>query len=116
MKLTAEQLGRAGACDATVKWFRHRFGEEVEVTEETAVRYAQEFDMDWAARHVLSKSARADYERMTKGAWEEYGQATKPAWEEWRRATQPAHEVLRHALARAFVQGWQATHTTKGQP
>ena len=69
MKLTVRQLMDAGACNEQVEHFRERFGDEIEVTEALAIEHASEFDFGWAAEHLLTAQALAEYERVRAPAW-----------------------------------------------
>jgi hypothetical protein len=72
MKLHLKQLTDKGACQAQVNLFRTMFGESVDVTEELCASVAGKFDFYWAAHHLLTPSARAEYERVRAPAWAEY--------------------------------------------
>ena len=101
--LTIQQLHQAGACAEAVETFRAAFGEAVEVTEALAAQHAATFDWDWAARHLLTPPARAEYDRVTAPALAEYDRVTAPALAEYKRVTAAAraeyHRVRVTALA-----------------
>lgn len=57
------------ACPQKVKLFRSMFGDSVRVTEKRCVSVADKFDFTWAAIHLLSALARADYNRAVAAAF-----------------------------------------------
>ena len=86
MKITVKQLRDLGACAEQVEMFECLFGASVEVTEALCVKHAQDFGVgawDWAAGHLLSPSARAEYEAAVAPARAEYEAARAPAWAEY---------------------------------
>ena len=85
--LTLQTLIDKGACYAQVELFRAKFGESVRVTQRLCVSVADAFDWNWAARHLLSKPARAEYERVTAPARAEYERVKAAAWAECGRVT-----------------------------
>ena len=91
--LTLQTLIDKGACYAQVELFRAKFGESVRVTQRLCVSVADAFDWNWAARHLLSKPARAECGRVTAPARAEYERVTAPARAEraeYERVTEPA--------------------------
>ena len=76
-----------GACYAQVELFRAKFGESVIVTQPLCVSVADAFSWNWAARHLLSEPARAEYGRVTAAARAEYERVTAPARAEYDRVT-----------------------------
>ena len=79
MKITLVQLRKKRACASQLAKFESLFGDSVVVTRELCIRHAADFDFDWAAEHLLSAPA-----------WAEYRRARAPALVEYRRARAPA--------------------------
>lgn len=71
--LTLEQLRQKGACADQARFFRAIFGERAEVTIESCVAMADVFDWNWAALHLLSAPARAEYYSAMKPHLAVYG-------------------------------------------
>jgi hypothetical protein len=88
--ITYDQLKALGACREQLMKFRRVFGDSVDVTEELAAKYAQEFDFDWASSNLLRAAAKEEYSNAAKPALEEYRRAIVPAEEEYDRAVAPA--------------------------
>ena len=78
--LTASTLEQKHACVAAIGLFRKSFGEAIEITPELCAEHAQDFDFDWAARHLLSAPALAEYEKARAPALAEYEKARAPAF------------------------------------
>ena len=95
--LHLKALTDLGACAGAVKVFRKRFGESVRVTEALCIKAAQDFDFGWAARHLLSESAWADYRRVTAPALADYERVKAAAWADYERVK-----------AAAFAKGYLA--------
>ncbi len=85
--LTLQTLIDKGACSEQVELFRATFGESVRVTQRLCVSVADAFSWPWAARHLLSAPASAEYERVTAPAWAEYKRVTAAARAEYERVT-----------------------------
>ena len=127
MKIAVKQLRALGACAEQVEMFECLFGASVEVTEALCVKHAQDFGVgawDWAAGHLLSPSAlaeydaataparatyeaarapaRAEYDAARATAWATYEAATATTWAEYDAARAPAWATYKAAVARAF--------------
>jgi hypothetical protein len=63
-ELTLAALKARGACADQRVLFRKLFGRSVLVTPELCAKHAQVFNFHWAARHLLSAPAQAEYERV----------------------------------------------------
>jgi len=129
-KITLRQLKLAGACNSQVELFRATFGNSVEVTLATCLEHAQKFDWTWAARHILSPAAWAEYEKVCDAAWAEkvrasawaeYNKARDAAWAEYDKICAAAgaeYDKICAAAgaeydkicASAFYAGWEADH------
>ena len=99
--LTLAALRKAGACQSQLDLFRTAFGTRVVVTPARAVEHAQTFDWDWAARHLLSPTARTAYNAAVAPARAAYDAAVAQAWAAYRAAVAPAHAAYRAADAQA---------------
>ena len=86
-KLTYRKLKLAGACESQAKLFRTLFPEGVVVTEAVCISVASNFDwdLDWAAAHLLPKSLRAEYERQRAPVLAEYRRQCAPLEAEYNR-------------------------------
>ena len=86
-KLTYRKLKLAGACESQAKLFRTLFPEGVVVTEAVCISVASNFDwdLDWAAAHLLPKSLRAEYERQRAPFLAEYRRQCAPLEAEYNR-------------------------------
>ena len=80
MKITLKQLADAKACREQRELFARTFGKSVEVTRELCVSVADKFDFEWAATHLLSAQALAEYKRDKAAAWAEYERAKVQAF------------------------------------
>ena len=90
MRTLVQTLIDKGACYAQVELFRAKFGESVRVTQRLCVSVADAFDWNWAAGHLLSKPAWAEYERVTAPAWRVWAPARaeyERVWAEYGRVT-----------------------------
>ncbi len=85
--LTLQTLIDKGACSEQVELFRSKFGTSVRVTQRLCVSVAYAFAWGWAARHLLSKPARAEYERVKAAALAEYDRVKAAARAEYDRVT-----------------------------
>ncbi len=72
MKIHLQTLIDKGACRDQVDLFRAMFGKAVNVTEELCVSVADKFNLDWAATHLLTSQALAEYNRIKAAAWDDY--------------------------------------------
>jgi hypothetical protein len=70
--LTLQILIDKGACLEQVELFRAKFGTSVRVTQRLCVSVADAFAWDWAAQHLLSAPAWAEYVRVKAPARAEY--------------------------------------------
>ena len=88
------QLGEA--CYQQRTLFKEKFGDEVKVSVALARRVAKDFDWDWAADHLLSAPALAEYNKVRDLAWAEYKKVCDPAWTEYKK-------VCAVAFAKAYL-------------
>ena len=85
MLVTTAKLRDLGACRDQVDLFVALFGESVEVTKALCIEHAQKFNWNWAAKNLLPKTARAEYDHATASAWDEYDHAKASARAEYER-------------------------------
>jgi hypothetical protein len=102
--LELQTLVNNGACAEQVELFKQVFGDSVAITPELCVSVADKFDFAWAAQHLLSPEARADYWRVTEAVWAEYERARESAWAEYERVTAPAWAEYRRVTASALTE------------
>ena len=116
--LTIQTLIGKGACPEQVELFRAKFGESVRVTQRLCVSVADAFAWNWAAQHLLSTlawaeyvrvkaPAQAKYERVEAAAWAEYGRVTAPAWPEYERVRAAAWAEYERVTAAAGAECWR---------
>ena len=127
--ITLRQLDAKGACQDQRNKFKEIFGSQVEVTLDLCIKHAQDFDFNWAVNHLLSSTARAEYERVTASASLEYTRVTAPAWAEdarvrasawaeyervtasaraeYARVRAPARAEYERVKASAFFHAWE---------
>ena len=94
MIITLEMLRQKHACRDQVARFQELFGDAVEVTVELAVKHAQDFDWDWAARSLLSAAGYSAYIAARAEAKRTYDAATDEA--------RLAYDAARAAALRAY--------------
>ena len=111
MTITLKQLRLKDACSEQVELFKATFGEKVEVTMDNAVQYADKFDWQWAAEHLLPAPAEKAYWEATAPAREAYWEATAPARKAYQEAKATALKAYREAVATAGKAYWKATAT-----
>jgi hypothetical protein len=79
MRITPSQLARLGACADQLGIFRAEWPDGAEVTLANCLR-AADLDFGGAARHLLSRSARAEYDKVRAAAQAEYDKACAMAF------------------------------------
>jgi hypothetical protein len=104
-----------GACESQRDKFKKLFGKSVMVTEELAIKHAQDFDWSWAAKYLLSEPARAEYERVRAPALAVYNNVLTAAWAEYSRATEPAWAEYSRAIATALEEYDKANATARAE-
>ena len=103
MKITARMLQAKGACTDQVTLFRTLFPKGGTVTRAMCIKYAQDFDFEWAAWNLLSAPARAEYQRVQAPARAEYERVTDAARAEYERVQAPALAEYQRTMAAAFA-------------
>ena len=101
-KLTSRKLELLRACSSQVALFKELGGDTKEITTALCIKYADQFDWNWAARHLLSPPAWAEYERVRAPAWAEYKRVEAPVWAEYKRVEAPALAEYKRVNAKTF--------------
>ena len=82
--ITAELLKSKKACYGQVELFKDYFwNSPAPLTEEVFTKFASQFDIDWAAMHLLDSTDLAEYDKVQRPAWDEYAKVTVPALTEF---------------------------------
>ena len=97
-------LVELGACESQTGLFKEKFGESVRVTEKLCEKVAALFDLNWAARHLLTAPARAEYERVRAPACAEYERVRAQACAQFERVRAPACAEYERVRAPACAQ------------
>ena len=87
MIITLKMLRQQHACPNQVARFQELFGAKAAVTVELAVKHAQDFDWDWAARSLLSAAGYSAYNAATAAAERAYDAAMAAALRAYDAAT-----------------------------
>ena len=111
MKITLKQLLEEGACESDVEFFRVRFGEEVEVTEELCLSVYNKFDWHWASTTFLTAPALAEYDKVKAPALAEYDKVRATAWAEYDKVKAPALAEYDKVRATAWAEYDKLTAT-----
>lgn len=93
--ITLQQLKDARApraCTNQVQLFKKHFGQQVEVTIESATVVSSHFNFDFAAAHFLSPQAQAAYKKIQVPALEKYTNIEASAWQEYEKIKAGARE------------------------
>ena len=93
MIITRKMLRQQHACPNQVARFQELFGDAVEVTVDLAVKHAQDFDWDWAARSLLSAAGYSAYDAAMAEALRAYAAATDEARLAYAAATAEAEHA-----------------------
>jgi len=104
MKLTLSAL--KGACVEQRTLFKKLFPNGVVPTVELAEKHASVFDWNWAAEHLLSAPAWAEYDRVTAPAWAKYIQVAISAQADYFQVTALARAEYIRVTAVTFVTLW----------
>src|SRR3990167_9070023 len=99
--LTLLQLQGQGACSEYLEKFRAAYGDQVEITVVLCIQQAAQWDWDWAAIHLLTAPAVAEYQRVTAPSVAEYQRVTVPAVAEYQRVEAPARAEYQRVTAPA---------------
>jgi len=117
--ITKTLLRRKGACADQIDKFVELFPEGVVVTETLCIEHASVFSWDWAASHLLSPPAFAEYNRVTAAALAEYVRVRAAARDEYVpvrvRMTAAARDEYDRVIAAAFAEYVRVTAATFGR-
>lgn len=125
LRLTADHLTVAEACEEQVALFRQTFPDGAPLTlESIAAARAAGLNVEWCLG-LMDTPAREEYHRAIAPAWEAYDRAVATAeeaydravataWGAYDRAIAPAEEAYERATAPALLAGLIATFTRKG--
>jgi len=97
-------LVELGACESQTVLFKVIFFKSVPVTEKLCEEVAALFDFGWAARHLLTAPARAQFERVRAPACAEYERVRAPACAQYERVRAPARAEYDRVTAQARAQ------------
>ena len=98
------QLGEA--CYQQRTLFKEKFGDEVKVSVALARRVAKDFNWVWAANHLLSAPAWAEYKKVRGLGWADYEKVRDLAWADYKKACDPARADYNKVCAVAFVKAY----------
>lgn len=104
--ITYELLESRGACENQVKLFRNIFPEGVEVSVELCVKYASEFDFNWAGGNLL-KDTKA-YKEAEEPLWEVYKESEEHLWKAYKEVEEPllrSYKEVKEPLWKAYKEG-----------
>jgi hypothetical protein len=114
--ITYDLLRGAGACKSQRYLFRRLFPNGVVPTAELIAAHP-EFNYLWAAEHLLTGAARAEYERIEAPARAEYERAialawadyecADAAWADYERTDAAAWADYQRAVVAVFLAGWE---------
>jgi hypothetical protein len=102
MILQLQTLIDKDACPDQCDLFRKKFGSSVDVTPELCESVASLFHFSWAAEHLLSAQALADYIRIGAPAWADYERIKAPALADYERIKASALADYQRITARTF--------------
>ena len=104
--ITYNLLKEKNACQDQLDLFKQHIGliEPIPLTTETIQKFSQDFDIDWAADHLLDAVDRKEYHKAKDTAWAELEKATKPALAEYDKAIAPALAEYDKAIAPALAE------------
>jgi len=114
--ITAELLKSKKACYGQVELFKDYFwNSPAPLTEEVFTKFASQFDIDWAAMHLLDSTDLAEYRKVTAPAlteflkvrdtaWAEYDKVKTLAWTEYLRISDPAWVEYEKVKAPAWAE------------
>jgi len=104
MKITSRKLKLLGACRPQIALFKELGGDTKKITRALCLKHASQFNWTWAAQHLLSPPACAEYERVRAPAWVEYERVQAPAWAEYKRVQAPAWAEYERMQASAWAE------------
>ena len=96
------QLGEA--CSPQRTLFMEKFGDEVKVSVALARRVAKDFKWDWAADHLLSAPALAEYKKVCALALADYEKVCALALAEYKKVRDPALAEYKKVCDQAWAE------------
>ena len=97
-KLSLDRL--EGVCESQLSAVTAEWPDGIPLTKAAARRCAElGLDLDWAAQHLLTAPARAEYQRLKTTAWAEYEWLRVTAWAEYERLRATAWAEYQRAKA-----------------
>jgi len=101
MIITLKQLKEHGACPDQIALFKKLFGERVSVTKTVCLKYGARFNLNWAARELLSPTANKAYKEVMAPANKAYKEVMAPANKAYNEVMVPANKAYNEAMAPA---------------
>ena len=101
-----------GACAEQRTLFKQHFGKGGEVTLTKVLSVASDFNWNWAARHLLSAPALAEYGKAIAPARAEYGKVCATAWAEYGKVCATALAEYDKVCASTWFICWEADHVS----
>ena len=124
--ITAELLKSKDACQGQLDLFKTHFGDKpVPLNKKVFTKFSSEFDIAWAAKHLLDSTdfveydkvqgpalaeyenvrdpALAEYYKVRAKAWTEFEKVRDTAWGEYEKIRDPAQAEYKKAAALAFL-------------
>ena len=93
--ITLKMLEEVEACRSQVVLFERLFGDSTPVTEELCVKYASDFNFDFAANEFLTDPAWDEYEKVRGAALAEYEKVSVAALDEYWNVIDAARDEYR---------------------
>lgn len=101
MRITAGMLRRKRACRIQFLKFIKRFPDGVEVTEDTCLYVANDFDWDWAAENLLSEEGLNHYREGKERARQMYDDVIISLCQAYTKKVTPAYRTYKEEMASA---------------
>jgi hypothetical protein len=115
MFITYEVLQAKDACEGQALRFKALFPDGCTVTAALCGTHTREFEWSWAAKNLLSPSARAEYEQACAPAWAGYEQARDTARAEYEQARALASAEYKRACDTAWAGYDRARDTARAE-
>ena len=123
MRVTAELLRAKDACEDQVDLFESLFPAGVEITHELCVKYAGDFDWNWATNNLLPIRVLADYDAKNAMVWADYEAKHVALWADYDakyaaiwKDYDAKHDALRadYEAERTSLAAFAASHAALG--
>ena len=104
-QITYDLLKSKNACDSQLELFGTHIGltNSIELTQESALKYCNIFDIDWAAKNLLALDDLVEYNKVRDQALAECEKVRAPAWAEYNKVRAPAWAEYNKVRASTFV-------------